>query len=141
MDLREVGNDGKDWINLAQDRDRWRLDGWRQGNTFFVETLPSKGLGCWGEFGRRRVEDRRCCDQEEDSGGADEVGLVGAVSIALAFYARGCGFDLGPGRWHTIRLQSQGWGTPWKKPIHETKAGSNPSPNAAPDQQPSESAD
>jgi hypothetical protein len=24
MDLREVGWDGRDWINLAQDRDRWR---------------------------------------------------------------------------------------------------------------------
>ena len=24
MDLREVGYDGGDWINLAQDRDRWR---------------------------------------------------------------------------------------------------------------------
>ncbi|KAJ4435881.1 hypothetical protein ANN_18501 [Periplaneta americana] len=24
MDLREVGHDGRDWINLARDRDRWR---------------------------------------------------------------------------------------------------------------------
>jgi hypothetical protein len=24
MDLREVGRDGMDWIDLAQDRDRWR---------------------------------------------------------------------------------------------------------------------
>ncbi|KAJ4449829.1 hypothetical protein ANN_01235 [Periplaneta americana] len=24
MDLREVGYDGRDWIDLAQDRDRWR---------------------------------------------------------------------------------------------------------------------
>jgi hypothetical protein len=24
MDIREVGWDGRDWINLAQDRDRWR---------------------------------------------------------------------------------------------------------------------
>jgi hypothetical protein len=24
MDLREVGLDGMDWIDLAQDRDRWR---------------------------------------------------------------------------------------------------------------------
>jgi hypothetical protein len=25
MDLREVGWYGRDWIDLAQDRDRWRL--------------------------------------------------------------------------------------------------------------------
>jgi hypothetical protein len=24
MDLREVGWDGRDWIDLAKDRDRWR---------------------------------------------------------------------------------------------------------------------
>jgi hypothetical protein len=24
MDLKEVGGDGRDWIDLAQDRDRWR---------------------------------------------------------------------------------------------------------------------
>jgi hypothetical protein len=24
MDLREVGSGGMDWINMAQDRDRWR---------------------------------------------------------------------------------------------------------------------
>jgi hypothetical protein len=24
MDLREVGWDGRDWIDLAQDRNRWR---------------------------------------------------------------------------------------------------------------------
>jgi hypothetical protein len=24
MDLKEIGCNGKDWINLAQDRDQWR---------------------------------------------------------------------------------------------------------------------
>jgi hypothetical protein len=24
MDLREIGWDGVDWVDLAQDRDRWR---------------------------------------------------------------------------------------------------------------------
>jgi hypothetical protein len=24
MDLREIGRDGMDWIDLAQDRDKWR---------------------------------------------------------------------------------------------------------------------
>jgi hypothetical protein len=24
MDLREIGCDGRDWIDLAQDRDQWR---------------------------------------------------------------------------------------------------------------------
>jgi hypothetical protein len=24
IDLREIGWDGGDWVNLAQDRDRWR---------------------------------------------------------------------------------------------------------------------
>ncbi|KAJ4430387.1 hypothetical protein ANN_22603 [Periplaneta americana] len=38
----------------------------------------------------------------------------------------------------TIRLQSHGCGKPRKKP--KSKGGSNPSPNAAPEQQPSESA-
>jgi hypothetical protein len=25
MDLREIGWDGMDWMNLAQDRDQWRV--------------------------------------------------------------------------------------------------------------------
>jgi hypothetical protein len=25
MDLREIGWDGRDWIDLAQDRDQWRV--------------------------------------------------------------------------------------------------------------------
>jgi hypothetical protein len=25
MDLREIGRDGIDWIDLAQDRDQWRV--------------------------------------------------------------------------------------------------------------------
>jgi hypothetical protein len=25
MDLREIGWDGMDWIDLAQDRDQWRV--------------------------------------------------------------------------------------------------------------------
>ena len=25
MDLQKVGGDGMDWIDLAQDRDRWRV--------------------------------------------------------------------------------------------------------------------
>jgi hypothetical protein len=25
MDLREIGMDGRDWIDLAQDRDQWRV--------------------------------------------------------------------------------------------------------------------
>jgi hypothetical protein len=24
MDLREIGRDGRDWIELAEDRDQWR---------------------------------------------------------------------------------------------------------------------
>jgi hypothetical protein len=24
MDLREIGSDGVDWVDLAQDRDHWR---------------------------------------------------------------------------------------------------------------------
>jgi hypothetical protein len=26
MDLREIGWDGRDWIDLAQDRDQWRAN-------------------------------------------------------------------------------------------------------------------
>jgi hypothetical protein len=25
MDLREIGGDGMDWIDLAQDRDQWKV--------------------------------------------------------------------------------------------------------------------
>jgi hypothetical protein len=25
MNLREIGRDGMDWIDLAQDRDQWRI--------------------------------------------------------------------------------------------------------------------
>jgi hypothetical protein len=32
MDLREVGWWGADWINLAQDRDRWRALVYTVGN-------------------------------------------------------------------------------------------------------------
>jgi hypothetical protein len=39
IDLREIGWDGMDWIDLAQDRDQWRA--LEQGNE------PSGPLKCW----------------------------------------------------------------------------------------------
>jgi hypothetical protein len=36
MDLREIGWDGVDWIDMAQDRDQWRA------------LEPSGSMKCWG---------------------------------------------------------------------------------------------
>jgi hypothetical protein len=41
MDLREIGWDGMDWIELAQDRDRWRA----LVNTVMNLRFPLKLLG------------------------------------------------------------------------------------------------
>ncbi|KAJ4449702.1 hypothetical protein ANN_01106 [Periplaneta americana] len=50
MDLRQVGYDDGDWINLAQDRDRWRAyESVRIITAFLCETLTTKYraiLGC-----------------------------------------------------------------------------------------------
>jgi hypothetical protein len=40
MDLRETGLDGMDWIDLAQDRDQWRV----LVNTVMNLRVPQK---CW----------------------------------------------------------------------------------------------
>jgi hypothetical protein len=39
MDLREIGWDGMDWIDLAQDRDQWR--------SLVNTNEPSGSLKCW----------------------------------------------------------------------------------------------
>jgi hypothetical protein len=39
MDLREVGWDGRDWIDLSQDRDRWRAR--ERGDE------PPGSIKCW----------------------------------------------------------------------------------------------
>ncbi|KAJ4431659.1 hypothetical protein ANN_20258 [Periplaneta americana] len=41
MDLREVGYDDRDWINLAQDRDRWRA--YVRGDNEPLDTGPAVG--------------------------------------------------------------------------------------------------
>jgi hypothetical protein len=38
MDLRELGWDGMDWIDLAQDRNQWRA---------LVKTVMSLRVKCW----------------------------------------------------------------------------------------------
>jgi hypothetical protein len=40
IDLREIGWDGMDWIDLAQDRDQWRAP-CEHGNE------PSGSIKCW----------------------------------------------------------------------------------------------
>jgi hypothetical protein len=37
MDLREIGWDGVDWIDMAQDRDQW-------------SALVKGSIKCWGVF-------------------------------------------------------------------------------------------
>jgi hypothetical protein len=54
MDLREIGWDGMDWIDLAQDRDQWRAP----VNTVMnlrVPSIPGKFLSSCtiGGFSRR----------------------------------------------------------------------------------------
>ncbi|KAJ4452011.1 hypothetical protein ANN_03524 [Periplaneta americana] len=51
MDLREVGYDGRDWINLAQDRDQWRAYvraamNLRHGGSVIYDTVRRK-FGGW----------------------------------------------------------------------------------------------
>jgi hypothetical protein len=53
MDLREIGWDGGDWIDLAQDRDQWRA----LVNTAMIIRVPQKAgnflSGCTiGSFSR-----------------------------------------------------------------------------------------
>jgi hypothetical protein len=43
IDLREIGWDGMDWIDLAQDRDTWRI----LVNTIFE---PPGSIKCWEVF-------------------------------------------------------------------------------------------
>jgi hypothetical protein len=47
MDLREVGWDGRDWIDLAQDRDRWRASGFHYmlGNSRVAAQLATSQEG------------------------------------------------------------------------------------------------
>jgi hypothetical protein len=41
MDLRKIGWDGTDWIDLAQDRDQWR-----EGSCEHINE-PSGSIKCW----------------------------------------------------------------------------------------------
>ncbi|KAJ4452188.1 hypothetical protein ANN_03706 [Periplaneta americana] len=43
MDLREVGYDGRDWINLAQDRDQWRAYVRAAMNSGFLKSQQNQG--------------------------------------------------------------------------------------------------
>jgi hypothetical protein len=38
MDLREIGWDGVDWMDMAQDRDQWRA---------LVNTVLNLRVSCW----------------------------------------------------------------------------------------------
>ncbi|KAJ4447629.1 hypothetical protein ANN_09636, partial [Periplaneta americana] len=46
MDLREVGYDDREWINLAQDRDRWRAYVRAAMNSGFLKSQASRRPAC-----------------------------------------------------------------------------------------------
>ncbi|KAJ4435922.1 hypothetical protein ANN_18544 [Periplaneta americana] len=46
-----------------------------------------------------------CEGGNEPAGSLKAIGLDSVVGIVLAFCARGCGFDPGPGRWHLSVLK------------------------------------
>ncbi|KAJ4450296.1 hypothetical protein ANN_01716 [Periplaneta americana] len=133
MDLREVGYDDRDWINLAQDRDQWRAYV-RAAMNLRVPQKPVFDL-TWNDSRLRATPNRRTNTEFNDSkwkfGDSLSLGNPGLatfltqyslltghpspgpspgrpgwqVGIALAFYAQGCGFDPGPGRWHLSVLK------------------------------------
>ncbi|KAJ4432830.1 hypothetical protein ANN_21469 [Periplaneta americana] len=52
MDLREVGYDDRDWINLAQDRDRWRaysISGFDRCDVAVTQHLKAQELGIYSK--------------------------------------------------------------------------------------------
>ncbi|KAJ4435036.1 hypothetical protein ANN_23609 [Periplaneta americana] len=110
MDLREVGYDGRDWINLAQDRDQWRayvraaMNLRKSANTFLKNgNMPTFDLNVAPlRIKTIQIESliSSMCDVTLQG-----VALGGAIGIALAFCVRGCGFDPGPGRWYLSVLK------------------------------------
>ncbi|KAJ4443180.1 hypothetical protein ANN_04830 [Periplaneta americana] len=63
MDLREVGYDDKDWINLAQDRDRWRA------YVGFMRAGPRKGSYTYVRHGLVHCAANICDDSPSPIGG------------------------------------------------------------------------
>jgi hypothetical protein len=54
MDLREIGWDGVDWIDLAQDRDQWRALVNTVMNLRVPQNVENSLSGCiMGSFSRR----------------------------------------------------------------------------------------
>ncbi|KAJ4432051.1 hypothetical protein ANN_20665 [Periplaneta americana] len=94
MDLREVGYDGRDWINLAQDRDQWRAyvraamnlraslrssDSKRKKQVMYT-TLPTASLlrneGDNGETENRDLYELMSSGESEFKSNADGMGNV-----------------------------------------------------------------
>ncbi|KAJ4452351.1 hypothetical protein ANN_03884 [Periplaneta americana] len=57
MDLREVEYDGRDWINLAQDRDQWRA----YGSQYTIKEIARKLVVAWRPEDMERYKSIESC--------------------------------------------------------------------------------
>ncbi|KAJ4451431.1 hypothetical protein ANN_02893 [Periplaneta americana] len=83
MDLREVGYDGRDWINLAQDRDQWRAYVRAAMNSGF---LKSKKRKTWA-WSMTRTRERSYCTDDVT---AARCVLVQATAVPLTGWSDNC---------------------------------------------------
>jgi hypothetical protein len=60
MDLRDIGSDGMDWIDLAQDRDQWKALVKKVMNLRVPENAGKFLSGCTIDGFSRRAQFREC---------------------------------------------------------------------------------